>query len=153
MRPIKFIVIGLLAWPALELVAFICVAIAVGFTNAFFLMLLMSFVGLLVLRHFGDVRRFRAAAGGAGATATTFGKPGMAPGLGGILLLIPGFVTSVLGVAVLFPASRRWLLAAFRRMVTTSQRPADRNTIDLAPHEWRSLPGSRLPPASGSPGE
>jgi UPF0716 protein FxsA len=153
MRPVKFIVIGLLAWPALELVAFICVAIAVGFTDAFFLMLLMSFVGLLVLRHFGDVRRFRAAAGGARVTDATFGGPGMAPGLGGILLLIPGFVTSVLGVAMLFPVSRRWLLAGLRRMFATGQRPADRNTIDLAPHEWRSLPSSKLPPASGSPSE
>ncbi len=152
MRPVKFIFIALLAWPVLEFVAFICVAIAMGLKSAFFLILLMSFAGLLVLRHSGDVRRFRAAAG-AGVTDAMFSRPGMAPGLGGILLLIPGFVSSALGVAVLFPASRRWLLAGFRRMFATSQRPPDRHTIDLAPHEWHSLPGSKLPPASGSPGE
>src|SRR5215831_14564688 len=62
MRPIKLIAIGLLAWPAAEVVAFVCVSAAVGFANAVFLMLLMSFAGLYILRHSGgDVVRFRAA--------------------------------------------------------------------------------------------
>src|SRR5215468_11308086 len=111
MRPIKLIAIGLLAWPAAEIVAFIFVAAVVGFTNAMFLMLLMSFAGLFVLRHFsGDVTRFRTA-GGSGIAAASLGRPGMAPGLGGLLLLIPGFVIGVLGLVILFPASRRWLFA------------------------------------------
>jgi UPF0716 protein FxsA len=151
MRPIKLIAIGLLAWPALELLAFICVSAAIGFTNALFLILLMSVVGLLLLRHFGGyVRRFRATTGGAGIAAATFGGAGMAPGLGGILLLIPGFVTSVFGVVILFPVPRRWLLAGCRRALAAGQRPADRNTIDLAPNEWHPLPGSKLPPAGRS---
>jgi UPF0716 protein FxsA len=151
MRPIKLIAIGLLAWPALELLAFICVSAAIGFANALFLVLLMSFGGLLLLRHFGgDVRRFRATTGGAGIAAAAFGGAGMAPGLGGILLLIPGFVTSVLGVVILFPIPRRWLLAGCRRVFAAGQRPADRNTIDLAPNEWHPLPGSKLPPAGRS---
>ncbi len=114
MRLIKLIAIGLLAWPAVEIVAFVCVAAAVGFANAVFLLLLMSFAGLFVLRHFsGDVTRFRTA-GAAGIAAAPLNRPGMAPGLGGILLLIPGFVTSVLGLVMLFPVSRRWLLAGCR---------------------------------------
>src|SRR5260370_41500384 len=78
-------------------------------------MLLMSFAGLFVLRHFsGDVTRFRAA-GAAGIAAAPLDRPGVAPGLGGILLLIPGFVTSMLGLVMLFPLSRRWLLAGCLR--------------------------------------
>jgi UPF0716 protein FxsA len=147
MRLIKLIAIGLLAWPAAEIVAFVCVAAAVGFTNAVVLLLLMSFAGLFVLRHFrGDVTRLRVA-GGAGIAAATLGRPGMAPGLGGILLLIPGFVTSALGFVMLFPVSRRWLLAGCRRMFAASPRPAGPNTIDLAPDEWRPLPSPTLPPA------
>src|SRR5215470_19769919 len=103
MRLVKLIAIGLLAWPAAEIVAFVCVAAAVGFANAVFLLLLMSFAGVFVLRHFGgDVTRFRTAGNAATATAS-LGRGGMGPGLGGILLLIPGFITSVLGLVMLFP--------------------------------------------------
>ncbi len=48
MRLIKLIAIGLLAWPAVEIVAFVCVSAAVGFANAVLLLLLMSFAGLFV---------------------------------------------------------------------------------------------------------
>jgi UPF0716 protein FxsA len=137
MHPVKAIALGLLAWPAAEVVAFFCVAAAVGFTNAMVLIVLMSVAGLLVLRHFsGD------------GIASAWGGPGMAPGLGGIFLLIPGFLTSALGIAILFPFSRRWLLTSFRRMLATERRPAARRDIvDLAPSEWQPLPGTKLPPA------
>jgi UPF0716 protein FxsA len=149
MRLIKLIAIGLLAWPAAEIVAFVGVSAAVGFMNAVVLLLLMSFAGLFVLRHFGgDVTRLRSA-GAAGMAAKGLGRSGMAPGLSGILLLIPGFVTSLLGLVMLFPMSRRWLLAGCRRMVEAGRRPADPNIIDLTPDEWRPLPSPRLPPTSG----
>src|SRR5262249_3992154 len=96
----------------------------------------------------GDVVRFRAA-GVTGIAAATLRRPGMAPAPGGILLLIPGFLTSVLGLAVLFPVSRRWLWAGCRQLFAAGQRSADPRTIDLAPGEWRPLPGPRLPPANG----
>jgi UPF0716 protein FxsA len=149
MRLIKLIAIGLLAWPVVEIVAFVCVAAAVGFTNAVLLLLLMSFAGLFVLRHFGgDVSRVRAA-GAAGIAAAPLNGPGLAPGFGGILILIPGFVTSALGLVMLFPLSRRWLLAGCRRVLAAERRPAPSGIIDLAPDEWRPLPGPRLPPTSG----
>jgi UPF0716 protein FxsA len=149
MRVIKLIAIGLLAWPAVEIVAFVCVSAAVGFANAVLLLLLMSFAGLFVLRHFsGDVTRFRAT-GVPGIAAASLDRPGMAPGFGGILLLIPGFVTSVLGLVMLFPVSRRWLLAGCRRIFAAGRGPAHPDIIDLAPDEWRPLPGPRLPPTRG----
>ena len=149
MGAIKWIAIGLLAWPAAEILAFVCIAAAVGFTNAILLVLLLSFAGLFVLRHFsGDVARLRAA-GSARIAAATLGGPGLAPGLGGILLLIPGFVTSVLGVLILFPLSRRWLLAGCRRAMAASRPPPSPDIVDLDPNEWQPLPGPKLPPASG----
>jgi UPF0716 protein FxsA len=152
-RLIKLVAIGLLAWPAAEIVAFVLVAAAVGFTNALFLVLLMSFAGLFVLRHFsGEATRVRDAAG-SGIAAATLGRPGTAPAVGGILLLIPGFVTSMLGVLILLPLSRRWLLAGCRRMFAAGRRPADPEIIDLAPDEWRPLPGPKLPPPGGPPEE
>jgi UPF0716 protein FxsA len=149
MRLIKLIAIGLLAWPAAEIVAFVCVAAAVGFANAVFLLLLMSFAGVFVLRHFsGDVTRFRAA-GSAGTATAPLDRSGMGPSVGGILLLIPGFITSVLGLVMLFPVSRHWLLAASRRAFAAGRSPARPDVVDLAPNEWRALPSPRLPPAGG----
>ena len=151
MRLIKLVALGLLAWPAAEIVAFIFVAAVLGFANAVFLILLMSFAGVCVVRHFGgDVARFRTAAGN-GITAAGWGA-GTAPSVGGLLLLIPGFVTSVLGIIILLPISRRWLLAGWWRMLAAAGRPpTDPKIVDLAPNEWRSLPGPKLPSPGGPP--
>jgi len=148
MRLIKLVAIGLLAWPAAEIVAFVFVAAVTGFANAVFLVLVMSCAGLFVVRHFGvDMGGFRPPAGPGTAA------PGWraAPGVGGLLLLIPGSVTSALGIIILLPLSRRWLLAGCRRMVAASRRPPDPMTIDLAPDEWRSLPSPNLPSPDGPP--
>jgi UPF0716 protein FxsA len=147
MHPVKAIAIGILAWPAAEIVVFFCVAAAVGFMNALILVVLMSVAGFLLLRHFGGVRRIQTPEGGFIA-ASAWGGPGLAPGLGGILLLIPGFLTSVLAALVLFPMSRRWLLARIGRLFTPGpqRKPAHPGVIDLAPDEWQPLPGTTLPP-------
>src|SRR5260370_42669355 len=148
MRVIKLIAIGLLAWPAVEIVAFVCVSAAVGFANAVLLLLLMSFAGLFVLRHFsGDVTRFRAA-GAPGIAAAPLARPGMAPGFGGILLLIPGFVTSVLGLVMLFPVSRRWLLAGCRRVFAAGGGRDHPDILYLSSHGRGPPPGPPLPRAA-----
>jgi UPF0716 protein FxsA len=144
MHPVKAIALGLLAWPAAEIVAFLCVAAAVGFVNAIVLVVLMSMAGLLVLRHFSSSTRIETPGGFITASAW---RGGMGPGLGGVFLLIPGFLTSALGVAILFPLSRRWLLARFQRLFADRPQPADSGVVDLAPTEWRTLPGDKLPPA------
>ncbi|HLK82077.1 MAG TPA: FxsA family protein [Xanthobacteraceae bacterium] len=150
MRLIKLVAMALLAWPAAEIVAFILVAATMGFAKALFLILLMSFAGLLVLRHFSsDAARFRVA-GANGVAAATLARPEMAPSVGGLLLLIPGFVTSVLGIMILLPLSRRWLLAGCRRLLAAGQRQAQPEIVDLAPDEWQSLPSPKLP-SSGDP--
>jgi UPF0716 protein FxsA len=147
MRPFKMIAIGLLAWPVAEIAAFIFVATFVGVPTALLLMFLVSVAGLLILRHFGGgVTRLRTSAGHARIAAVNLDGTGMAPGLGGILLVIPGFITGLLGVLTLFPVSRRWLLAACRRLFAASRQTGSPQIIDLAPNEWRPLPGPKLPP-------
>ena len=148
MRPLKMIVIALLAWPAAEIAAFILVAALVGVSTALLLIILVSFAGLLILRHFGGgVTRLRAASGDARFAAVTLDGTGMAPGMGGILLLIPGFITGLLGLMILFSVSRRWLLAVCRRLFAADRQPAGPEIIDLAPNEWQPLPSPKLPPS------
>jgi len=147
MRTVKVVVVGLLVWPAAEIAAFVVVAALVGVSTALFLVVLISFAGLLVLRHFGGgAMRWRNAAGRGGFAAVTLDSTGLATGLGGILLVIPGFITGLLGVMTLLPASRRWLLAACRRQFASDRRSASPAIIDLAPNEWQPLPSPQLSP-------
>jgi UPF0716 protein FxsA len=150
MHPVKAIALGLLAWPAAEIVAFFCVVAAVGFATAMFLVVLTSVAGLLVLRHFSSSMRVETPHGFVGASSW---RGGIGPGLGGIFLLIPGFLTSALGVLILFPLSRRWLLTRLQRLFADRPRPADPGIIDLTPSEWRPLPGDKLPPAGRTAGK
>lgn len=148
MRSVRIIAMGLLAWPAAEILAFVLVAAVMGVSSAFFLLILISLSGLLVLRHFsGGVARLRAAAGQVKIAAIALDGTAMAPAAAGILLLIPGFISGVVGVLVLFPVTRQWLLAACRQMLATDRRPAPQGVIDLAPGEWQPLTGPKLPPA------
>jgi UPF0716 protein FxsA len=153
MRPVKMIALGLLALPVAELAAFILVASVVGFTAAFVLLVLVSFIGLMVLRRVGSgaVNRLRTAAGNATVAGVSLDGTGMATGLGGILLVIPGFITGALGAMVVFPASRRWLVGTLRRVVSADRRPAGPRVVDLAPDEWQPLPNPKLPPRQRRP--
>ena len=141
MRLVKMIAIGLLAWPLAEVAAFVVVAALVGVSTAFLLMILVSCAGLLVLRHFGGrLTQLRGTAGRSRVAAISLDETGMMPGLGGILLVIPGFITGVVGVLMLFPLSRRWLVAGCQRLFAATPPPAGPGIVDLGPNEWRPLP-------------
>ena len=147
-HPVKTIAIAMLAWPVAEIVAFVVVASTWGFLEAVLLVVLSSLLGVVVLRQFGgSAQRLRD-----GVFASTAFGEGMGPVLAGLLLLIPGLVSSAVGVLVLLPLTRRWLLALLRRLLAgapgrASSRASDPDVIDLAPEEWQPLPGETLPPA------
>jgi UPF0716 protein FxsA len=141
MQLVKWITTGILILPLAEIVAFIAVASQVGFAKALVLLVLISFFGVLVLRHAGagQVTRLRTAAGGDFRTiALGGGAAGTA--LGGILLVIPGFVTGLLGFLMIVPATRDWLVQTALRYLLDRPRQPPPGTIDLAPDEWQSLP-------------
>ena len=99
MQLVKWITTGILILPLAEIVAFVVVASQIGFAKALVLLVLISFFGVLVLRHAGagQMTRLRTAAGGDFRTiALGGGRAGTA--LGGILLVIPGFVTGRAGL-------------------------------------------------------
>jgi UPF0716 protein FxsA len=146
MHPVKGIALGLLALPVAEIAAFIAVASLVGTATAVVLLVLVSLAGVLVLRQVGSGAVTRLRAAHAEIAGVTLGGTGMAAALGGILLVIPGFITGLLGLMVVFPVSRGWLLGAFRRLFSGDRRQTGPQTIDLAPDEWQALPNPKLPP-------
>ena len=150
MRFAMRIAIFLLLLPAAELLAFVLVAWAIGLLPAIGLMLLTSFAGALVLRRVngGQFAQFRRVARERTVTDSDVRGRGLFVALGGILLLLPGFITDLMGAGLLVPPIRRRLRAALGRVVARRTRPSGPLVIDLAPGEWQSLPDRkpRRPP-------
>jgi UPF0716 protein FxsA len=146
MQLVKWITTGVLILPLAEIVAFIAVASQVGFAKALVLLVLISFFGVLVLRHAGagQVTRLRTAASGDFRTIA-LGGGGAGTALGGILLVIPGFVTGLLGFLMIVPATRDWLVQTALRYLLDRPLQPPPGTIDLAPDEWQSLPDPEGP--------
>jgi UPF0716 protein FxsA len=144
MNVAKWLLLALLALPILELAAFIAVAEAIGFLWALALVAATSLTGAMVLRHAGGnhIARVRVAMGEGGFTALQADSAGTLTVLAGILLLIPGFITDVLGLLLLLSPLRRALSALLGRGGPPAR--AD-GVVDLEPEQWRRVPDPALP--------
>ena len=145
MSLVKWTFIGLAALPAAELLALILVAALIGWLWTAALFVATSVVGVLLLRKSGraDLDRVRNAFARDGIRAIRLETPGVAPVIGGILLVFPGFITDILGAALYLPPLRRW---AAGKLATRSRRAGQRrddHVIDLEPGEWHHLPYRR----------
>jgi len=155
MTLVKWAFIGVILLPAAEFVAFVAVALAIGWLWAAVLFFSTSAAGVLVLRHAGrrDFDRFRSTLGTQGIRAINLETPGLASIMGGILLVLPGFITDVAGALLLLPPARRWIGAAIGRAMKKQRAARNPDVIDLAPNEWRQISESieaheqeRIPP-------
>ncbi len=63
--------------------------------------------------------------------------------LAGILLLIPGFITDAIGLALLIAPLRRALLGLAGLRPSAARRPAD-GVVDLEPEQWHRVPDPAL---------
>jgi UPF0716 protein FxsA len=141
MGMVKMIAYGLILLPVAEIAAFLIVAGLIGLVKAVMLVAAISLAGIAVLRRQGSATAPRSATGGIdwGAAA------------GGVLLLIPGFITGLGGVLMLHARSRQWLLrrlanrAAPRRPAPGSGSGSGPQLIELSPNEWKRLPELQPP--------
>jgi UPF0716 protein FxsA len=136
MNVAKVLLLAILAAPLLELAAFIAVAAAIGFGWAVLLQLAASALGMLLLRHAGGnhVARMRVAMAQGSFSSLSADSTGGLFLLAGFLLLIPGFITDALGLAVLVAA----LTGNHRR------RPPPSDVVDLEPEQWHRVPDPAL---------
>jgi len=136
----KIIAFAVGAWLLIELLAFVLVVEFLGLSAALALGIGTTLLGLLDIKRLLDYVRARV--GWPGAS-----KPRAAPdvvdgslqALGALLLILPGFASDLVGLALKAPSIRADLAARLR----VDPRKAPR-TIDLAPNEWKSL-GHRKP--------
>lgn len=145
----KFILLGLLGLVMAEVAIFLLLAWIFGSFAAVFALLATSALGMLVLARMG--RRFAGrlaevlAQRGLGAADTRSG--GLLTTLGGLLLVLPGFITDCVGLALLVPAIQRRLID---RAPTGRHRPAKR-VLELDRSQWRDLPDRHIENDSVAP--
>lgn len=112
------VLLGLLVWSLAEISAFVVVGGWIGVMGVLVLVLGSGVAGVAILRRQGlALERLRGGrAGLAGA-----GDAGLLA-LASVLLILPGLLTDVLGLALLVPGVRRWVVGfARRRMVVVSE--------------------------------
>lgn len=112
----RVFLLALLLFPVLELAVFIEVGRFIGVLPTLLLMIFTSIVGVLLLRvaGFSTALRARAALARGELPAQEVGQ-GLMMGLGGGLLVLPGFITDVLGILCLMPITRRIFVLGIQR--------------------------------------
>jgi UPF0716 protein FxsA len=140
---VRYLLIGILALPFVEIAAFIKVGALIGLMPTLAAVALTSLAGALVLRHQGlslAARIQTALRDGALPGRTLFDA--MAVFMAGFLLLVPGFFTDAIGLMLLLPPVRGLLYDRLRRNMTvvtaTSEAPPDRpRVIELDSGDYR----------------
>jgi UPF0716 protein FxsA len=147
MSLVKWAIFGLLMLPFVEIAVFVAVALKLGFLAALALMILTSLAGMAVIRNAGrgDVARVRTAFGERTISRVELDGRGVLTVLGGFLLVLPGFVTDVLGALLLLPPTQALIRAALRRALARAERETARpGVVDLSPDQWRRVPEERI---------
>jgi UPF0716 protein FxsA len=129
-------VLLLLGWPAIEIFVFVEVGLAIGWLLAVVILLGTSVLGVQLLRieSRAAIERVSLAVSEHRAPARA-ALDGVLGFLGGVLLVIPGFVTDALGVLLVLPLTRAlargWLSRHYSgramRFVATTGRYAARD--------------------------
>jgi UPF0716 family protein affecting phage T7 exclusion len=126
--------IAFAAWIAAEIMAFNLVASWTGGGLAFFLLVMKSVLGALFVqralrRKVVDLlRRGSVTLDGPDAVKA------WVKGLGGMLLILPGFTAGFVGVVLLTPSVQRWIATR------SGVKPTSPREIDLGDGDWREMP-------------
>ncbi|HUB64343.1 MAG TPA: FxsA family protein [Methylocella sp.] len=141
--PVLF-VLYLSLWLAAELATFAAVVHWIGFSGAIIACVLTSLAGLATLRRVGlsAALRLRKAMMARSKEDKVLSREavfdGALAGLGGVLLILPGFVSDLLGLALAAPSFRLWAAdqLKFGKHERGKGERAGPVLIELTPREW-----------------
>jgi len=91
------------------------------------------------------VERMKTVMGPQRVTALQSDSTGTMYLLAGILLLIPGFITDIVGLLLLIAPLRRLLGALLLKAFVAGETRQRDGVVDLDPEEWRQVPDAQLP--------
>ncbi len=129
------VITTIFAWLFSEIIVFVLVVRAIGLFGAIVVGVLTSILGAAMIRRVGAdaLHALRRALNGLEPREGGL-LDGALSALGGVLLLLPGFVSDAVGIALAAPSFRQWLVRRFN-----GKRPARPQVIDLSPQEWKSV--------------
>ncbi len=162
------LILVFLVGPLVELAVFIQVGQWIGYPEAILLLLLISIVGIVIVRYqgLGTYRRLRGQIR-AGIVPAADLVNGLIILIAGLLLFLPGFITSIVGLLLLLPPVRGFVRAVLRRRFSvraanrvvkvvntrgsvTRDRPDD--VVEVLPPSPRQLPPQPPRPPDAPPG-
>ena len=136
MNKSKFFAYALAAWLLLEALTFVIVVELFGVTAALALALATTLIGLFDIKKLFEYLRRRS--GGAREAKEAEPKPDRVEtglqALATTLLILPGFASDLVGLALKAPSIRAGIAKRLRGEGKRGPR-----TIDLKPNEWKSL--------------
>lgn len=143
----RLILVLIVALPLLEIGTFILVGKAIGVLATLGLVIASVLVGATILRLRGlsMLARMRAALASGELPGAALAD-GVMVGIGAVLLIVPGFVTDVVGLLLLTPPIRRLIYRVLSRNMrvatvdVAASRGSDWNqpdTIELESDQWR----------------
>ena len=123
----------ILVWFASEVIALAAVVGAFGWLGAILIGLATSFVGILQFRRIGSVISEGLRSSLRGGRMEMVQSDVTLASLGALLLVLPGFVSDLAGMALVAPGIRSWFRSCF------IARPASSpdGVVDLDPADWR----------------
>lgn len=143
--PLILIPVLLLLVPAIEITVFIKVGQAIGAWKVVALVFLSAILGAALLRYqsIGVIRRLdRDLKQGRTPDVSLF--DGFLVVVGGVLLIVPGFVTDIIGLLLMIPFVRRLVRNFLKSRVTVKgfsggfrRRRREEDVVDLSPEDFR----------------
>jgi len=150
MRVSSRVKIALAVWVVAEALVFLALVKLVGVGGTFLIGLATSALGFMLLKRTGVAAMVKLRSSFQGRISRSSGDvvDSALATLGALALLLPGFLSDLLGLVLLVPPLRRritgWLTAggvsALRRGSGTRGRRGPR-VVDLEPEEWRPTDG------------
>ncbi len=141
MNKSKLVAYILTAWLAIEIVAFILVVQFLGMLAAIALGVGTTLLGLADVKRLFVYLRNRVTRPRAQVKSAGHLLEGTLEAVGCILLILPGFASDLVGLALKAPSIRAGLAGRIRN----GRDRRGPQTIDLAPNEWKSLDDRRKP--------
>ena len=143
----RFILLFILALPIIEIALFIAIGQAFGLVPTLLGIFITGALGVLVLRWqgMGGLRLLQERLGRGELPGRAMGDAVLI-GLAGLLLVLPGYFTDLVGLLLLLPWTRGLLYALLARHLrvvevgTGGYREVDPDIIELERTDWRDGP-------------